>query len=390
MSVEYWSLSNRFRELQSAYLTLEDEYKELKREHFYSKYNRTEIVVNEMKVLNNLVTELLNVKVPVSPLYREYNFTNPRDGWIFISSTADIMGSGRVRVALDSASAEEALIVHEAGKEQTLEAMRLLSAGEHKLKVWCEGESSLELIVRAIPELIYNSFPSNPHVSEYGPYDKKFLEKDVLRNVNVIVGSLYPVFTDEWKKQGKRWITEASIYPVIEETVTAEAAYNYWAGQEGFQNPSLDGIIVDAFPMGNFRQYEAWIEAVKRIHQSEKFKGKTFYGYVETMHLYSSSKEFIQTLMDLGYKFAWDTYFRELPTEGMARDLSENRTPWIYSPLKSAMLAWRKVQPGVEKHMILNLNYESAPPESMDANPGVDYKVFMDIQLNEIANDPAF
>jgi len=32
----------------------------------------------------------------------------------------------------------------------------------------------------------------------------------------------------------------------------------------------------------------------------------------------------------------------------------------------------------------------SAPPEGCDINPGVDYRVFLDMQMNHIANDPTF
>jgi hypothetical protein len=40
--------------------------------------------------------------------------------------------------------------------------------------------------------------------------------------------------------------------------------------------------------------------------------------------------------------------------------------------------------------MMLTLVYLSAPPESLNTDPGVDYQVFMDMQFNLLANDPAF
>ena len=41
----------------------------------------------EGKVLNNLVTELINIQSQQQEASKDYTFTNPRDGWIFISST---------------------------------------------------------------------------------------------------------------------------------------------------------------------------------------------------------------------------------------------------------------------------------------------------------------
>ena len=41
---------------------------------------------DDVKVLNNFVAELLNVQERPKEARREYTFTNPRDGWVFISS----------------------------------------------------------------------------------------------------------------------------------------------------------------------------------------------------------------------------------------------------------------------------------------------------------------
>jgi hypothetical protein len=45
---------------------------------------------------------------------------------------------------------------------------------------------------------------------------------------------------------------------------------------------------------------------------------------------------------------------------------------------------------GVERNMVICLGYLSAPPETLNLNPGVDYHVFMDMQFQELATHPAF
>lgn len=52
--------------------------------------------------------------------------------------------------------------------------------------------------------------------------------------------------------------------------------------------------------------------------------------------------------------------------------------------------AWEQSVPGSLRHLILQLAFPSQPPETQNVNPQTDFKVFMDLQLNVIANDPAF
>ncbi|HEC42162.1 MAG TPA: hypothetical protein ENI20_04965 [Bacteroides sp.] len=360
-------------------------------------------ITKESRVLNNFVTELLGV-TGISKPYAEYAFSNPGDGWIFISSTADIMGSGRVTLALDSVSVEEAVIVHEAGKERTQEAMRFLSSGEHKVGVLCEKGTSLKsLTVRAIPEIIYCRYGYGPVVRECGPFDLKFLEKHVLGNVNAIVVRPSTHLPDSlkklWKRQGKKWIGGCSL-PGLREPSEAPGAHGYWT-ECLHKNPYLDGVIVDEFgpdieEKPDYQdQYAHWTEAVEKIYAAEEFRDKIFYAYVYRVnpppsstprYLMSDRKQsrsFIQTLMDCNYRISWERYFPELSTEEAARD---SLVLWMKHP----MLNWRKAQPGVEKHMILCFGLFSTPPASMNKNPDVNYKTWMDMQLNMAANDAAF
>ena len=40
------------------------------------------------------------------------------------------------------------------------------------------------------------------------------------------------------------------------------------------------------------------------------------------------------------------------------------------------------------RHMITTLGFMSAPPLTLNAEPGVDYKVYLDMQMHLLANDP--
>ncbi|MBI4026269.1 MAG: hypothetical protein HY360_14880 [Verrucomicrobia bacterium] len=335
--------------------------------------------------LNNLVIELLNVKPTASQ--KEFRFSNPRDGWVLVESTARVENGGRLRIMGKFSGAEEALAIHAAEKESRLEAMRFLPAGEQTLVVQTEGKADLrELVVRAIPELVYCQFQNNPLVAPCGPYDWKFLAKDVLRNCNCIIGAgedAHRSYAEEWKKQGRKWIIIAHVPGLDGSAVSPESAFEAWSKNPGYQNPLYDGIIVDEFDGGDAEQYDGWTGGLKRLQQEPKFRGKTFYPFCGTMHQGGKSRRFIETIMNAGSRFAWEVYLTEQPTEARAGRFLEAR-------LTEIVRAWEKVQPGAVQHMIVTLGYMSAPPESCNINPAVDYKVYMDMQFQLLATDPAF
>jgi len=78
-----------------------------------------------------------------------------------------------------------------------------------------------------------------------------------------------------------------------------------------------------------------------------------------------------------------ERYLSEQPTEAAAEEL-------LKRALVEEMLRWRKAFPGVERHLVICLGIMSAPPESLNVDPSVNYKVFLDMQFNVLANSPAF
>jgi len=333
------------------------------------------------RVLNNLVSELLNT----SAARETYMFVNPRDGWVFISSTADIRPADTMRLCVGGESREKAAIVHESGKAKTQEAFRFLRAGERTIEVLSSGRPKLaRLIVRAVPETIYCQFPQNPHVSEYGTYDWEFLKKHVLHSANTIVGGASPEqkpYIEEWKRQGRRWITACGVPGLSSDApITAEEAYRYWSGIAGYRDPLLDGVIADEFVGAPAEKYEAWAQAIARLR---RFKGKTFYAWCVPLYESEPMRRFAETLMKGGDLFAFERYLKEEPTEQAAADSLDRR-------LITPMVILRKVFPGSERHTVVTLGYMSAPPESLNTHPGVNYKVWMDMQFNALANNAAF
>lgn len=324
-----------------------------------------------MKRLNNFVTELLNLEN--IPSNGEVWFVNPREGWVFIS--------GGDRLDLDGI---EVQLAQKGGG--TGEAMRFLRAGEHKIRV----EGAVErLIVRAAPELIFCKYQYDPHVRPHGPYDWAFLDRHVLDHVNCIVGNgseRQRPMAGAWKGQGKRWLVECPLPGLRqEESITADGAYEFWTRNPGLQDPLLDGLIVDEFlggRRGSDPKYRAWTEAMQRIRANDRFKGKHFYPYCGAMYGADLSEAFIRATVAAGYRFAWEQYLKEPHTETAAREQ--------LATLTERMQGWLRAFPGCAAHTVMCLGYMSTPPESLNADPKVDYKVWMDAQFQHLANDPAF
>ena len=239
--------------------------------------------LRDVRVLNNLVWELLNVRpTKAGPAPDAYTFTQPYDRWVYVRSTADVKQGGGLRVGVDSGSRDSAWIVHDRGRPATLETMRYLKAGKHALSVAREGRAELRgLVVRSIPALQHAAYGANPKIRPYGPYDWEFLSRDVLPNITTMIGAAGKgrEHVAEWKKLGRRWITLAG-RPDPGTGDPAERCYNYWAKMDGLYYANMDGIIVDEFSVGGDQPgYDAYRQAVERIYASPKFKGKQFSPY---------------------------------------------------------------------------------------------------------------
>lgn len=342
-----------------------------------------------VRVLNNFVTELLAVSGPALRRDKVHRFRNPRDGWVFIAATAQVEGGGKVQVILKRGRAEQVVIEHQQGSAETLEAMRNLPAGEHGISIRCRGNAVAErLVVRAVPEIIYCKYAAQPHVSEYGAYDWEFLSRHILPHVNTIVGTGNEADrprAEEWKRRGGRWIVECGLPGLSAESVTADEAYTYWAENPGYKDALLDGIIVDEFGSGwsvrDAAKYRAWTEAVNRLYQRPEWRGKLYYPYCGELWRCEPSRAFAEAVMGHGGRVAFERYLREQATEAEAE-------AYVNHALANETLMWRRVIPGSEKHLIICLGYMSAPPESLNCNPATDYKVYMDMQFNVIANHP--
>jgi hypothetical protein len=357
---------------------------------------------DDVKILNNMVAELLSVQTTQKEAVKEYTFKNPRDGWVFISLTAPDGNFEKMVLSIAPVPEGEEVILHGIEKGETLEVMRQLPTGAYKLSVRCKNTACpTALTVRAIPELIYTGLGYgitaradnlSPFLKNYGPYTWEFIERiSLIENLNVILerGATRPENAQhlaDWRKQGKKvlkasfttWLTKQ------DQPVTAETTYTEWS-KYGFQSPGYYGTLMSEFGGGPHfaKEYPAFTEAIRRIARNPKFKGKVFYPYTSGLYKSKASRAFAKAVIDAGYKLAEEVYLEEQPTEKAARD-------YINAKLRRNILRYQDVFPDFARHMIITPAFFSIPHLSVSIYPGVDLKVYMDMQMHLIANDPAF
>ena len=338
----------------------------------------------DVKILNNLCWELLNVKGDANIGQRQ-RFKLPIDRWVFIRGTADVLPGGEVRLTIDSDP--RILALH--SKSGSLEAMRYLKAGKHTVHVSRKGNGRLkQLVVRGVPALQHAFYGANPHIHAHGPYDWEFLKKHILPHVNVMIGSNpKPEHIKAWTDMGRRWIAATQNARRVKATDkdAVEKACAYWSRSPGFNHPLMDGVIADEFTGDEHPIYAVYHKALGKLYSNPEFKDRGFspYTYGEGFSYAENPKKFVRVCLREGGYICREWYLTEQPTATAARHLIRGR-------MTASMKTWEKGLPGSTHRMVIVLGYMSQPTESLNIDPSVNFKVYMDMQLRALATDPAF
>ena len=357
--------------------------------------------VPEARKLNNLVALLLDV-VP-TPTTESFSFVRPSDGWIFISFTTH--GKGTVRLTLDKALPGEIPINPAPGSGPNHEAMHYVTKGRYELQIERTGTISLEhLTLKAIPVLIHCGLGFNPQIKSYGLYDMDFLKGDILPNVTTLIVpnniELSDSVIEDWHRQGKRFVAEVGINS---QAKTADEHATFWTSFFR-KTPFIDGIIINEFivnrPVSEWVRvmtpdrlarmdkeraaYECYSEAFKKIHADRRFADKSIYVYVggsgKKLNQEIIGTHVIRSIINCGYFVSPERYLHEMSSEQGSRDALQ--------VFLEGLADWEAKEPGVKKQMVITFGLLSMPPGSINKQPNVDYHVWMDQQMNLVANDP--
>lgn len=354
-----------------------------------------EVVFTGEKRRNNLVSDLLEVDA-ISKSGNSFSFHRPQDGWIFVSATCK--GKVAIRLAGEADKPPVELIAAEDSKEgQTVEAVRKIAQGDHRILVECDGTATVsKLIVRSIPELVHCGLNSSS-IKSYGPFDLEFLKKDVLPNVTTLIVSAgiklpQPVI-DDWHRQGKKFLGEVSLN---REGKTGDVNFEFYTKFLDAA-PFLDGLIVNEFGMNRIarppdevrreraaQRHRPYEEAFRKMRSDERYRDKPVYCYFggsgNVVNYDETGMTFCRTLIDLKYPIALERYIYERPTEKGCTDAIQTFVDGIAD--------WESKEPGAKENMLLTFGLFNAPPGGSNRVPNVDFHVYMDQQMNTVANHP--
>jgi hypothetical protein len=350
--------------------------------------------------LNNLTALLL--ELTPTRAAENFPFKRPSDGWIFIS--ANLSGPGEVQLMLDGNEQDTILLSSGSGPDH--EAMHYVTGGNHVLRPSRGSTATIKKItVKAIPELMHSGLGYNPQIKSFGTYDMAFLQRDVLPNITTMIIPANLKLEDSvisgWQRQGKRFLAETGVNA---EAKTADEHAAYWTSFL-HNAPFLDGIIIDEFivnqPISEWmpvvspeRQarfdkekadYELYSQAFKKIRGDSQFDRKSIYVYVggsgRKLNQEIIGTNVLRTLIDCGYFVLPERYVHERSSEENSRQALRE--------FVDGLADWEAKQPGIKKQMVITFALFSMPTLSNNKQPNVDYHVWMDQQVNAVANDPA-
>ena len=354
------------------------------------------------KRLNNFVIEYVNTTLEppekdyLDSPFKTFEIDHFRNGWLFIRGRAR---GGVAYVTIDSDNKEDAVLILQGKPGET---MRYVSKGTHQVKIFTAGAPKIEsFILRSIPEIQISEL----HFAVYKPplggrklvRDWEFYRKHVNPNVNVIISDVdgnreWEPYATEWRSQGGKWLFKTS--GGINFALLAEKGkqafedhyFNEWT-RHLRQSPYIDGTAVDEWSSAEVPEaYVAFANIFDRIAQDPACKGKQMhvYGLCGGRPWFKPGLEAIQrndfTYLHEGYFFLRDT---AVPGD----DPDHERFIEQYAG-KLIAARYATEYPGlIENNLVYVVgvyNYHV----SLDVSPGLDFKVFLDMQFHHYANYP--
>ena len=343
-----------------------------------------------VRARNNLVWELLDLEPGKITGTKEYKFVQPKRRWVHVECVSKPAGT-RVRVSIDQADDLKNIIVASGKTGGTQETMRFLPAGEHTLVIRTDGPATVDRItVCSIPELVFTTLLPEPHIKPHGPYDAAFIKKHVAPNVNSFVISesarrprtKEPLFK-ELLGPRFRFLAHCLVPREVDgKPINVQQARDHLAATLGMSHADLSGSMADEF--GISRPHCAvYADAWRKLHAEPEFADKVYYPYVGRLYTGSDGRELIKALGETGSAFALKRYLRICQDEQSSHDFA-------YRALIGDIRKYHEKCPGSIEHMILCFGYMSAPPEFLNVVPQANYKTYLDMQFNIVANAPEY
>lgn len=326
-----------------------------------------------LRPLNTLVTELLNQPVEKNAPAQSFNFVNPREGWVFVALEGAHPAPG-LSVKIDT----QAPLF--GGAAAQLEAFRELPMGSHRVTVsGVDGEA--RLVVRSIPEIFDYPPCADSVVLENGHYDWAFMKQHVLQAVTTLNGGQLPgPALAEAKARGLKWLANCS----ISSADNPAKLKDHMAKTAGMTQPEYDGFTCDElfFGRNNIDNY------TRALWDLPNPKNRRIYTWiVGKPSIPALHADFMAACLNAAGgrgRLIFEAYCHPQADEKAA-------SAYLGDMLGETMRRFSAFYPGAaEGTGIIFGNFNQMPVISLESDPAVDFKYFLDMQVNFVANHPEF
>jgi len=265
-----------------------------------------------------------------------------------------------------------------------VEAMRRLPAGRHTLAI--DGKPR-NLLVRAIPTMIYNVHKASTRIVPFGPHTWERISKAILPQCNIIEsGGEYPAEMAAWRAAGKLWLTHVQTPGLLDHTfaVTVDQATECWKTNLGYASRLTDGMQGDEFISGYRKKaFTAFAQSLARLSEDPGFAGRIFIPFVVRTYDLPGGDLFLKTVLAAGWPFSIERYVPEGRTEADGKER-------IRHGLLERCRAWERALPGRLRRAVVTLMYASLPYCTANTCPTANFKVHLDMQMAKLAGEPLF
>lgn len=327
-----------------------------------------------VRVLNNLVWELLSERPGVLSGDRQYTFTQPKRRWIHVH-----------------AEGSDFALTIDGVEVQMPESMLFLPAGKHVLALASRGKGRVaSLTVRSIPRIIFDSMIPHPHIASAIPFNEDLVRDHIVPHANTfaVISSTekprpqQPLFR-EIAGTSSRILGHCLVPNQVDgRPIKVDEAAHYISNTWGMTHPDLDGSLADEF--GISRPHCAvYAQAWRRLHADPRFADRDYVPYVGRLYTGADGRALVQALVDTGSAFAFKRYLRCPATEQAAVDFA-------WRSFIGEAEKYRTLCPGSIDSMIVCFGYFCAPNEFLSVVPQANYKTFLDMQFHLVATEPEF
>jgi len=332
-----------------------------------------EVDVSAHRRLNNLAVEVLAQPLQATAESQRFVFSTARDGWVFIKVETQAVDPG-LSVVLET---DDTVIT---AATDRLEAFRELPRGSHDLAI-SGAVSGGRIVVRSIAEIFNYPACANSQVPQNGKYDWDFHVKHVFPAVTTLNGGNVPEeHRPDVRAMGLKWLSNVG-------TTSPKDAADLVArmsASPGMTAPWYDGFTADE-QFFSRPSLAAYSEALRLLENTEN---RLIYTWiVGKPGLPGMHNDFISAALNASRgrgRLIFEAYCHSRPSE-------EDAVSYLSDRVVDTMERLNEYFPNATAGTgMLFGNFNQIPIISLDVNPEVDFKYYLDMQLNLVATHPVF